>query len=68
MKLSVPCCRRFCPEMKIVEHWVMKQSDRWNGGSFWFGQKLSSVNWPLCVVPNYSFQQHGTFVKRSVKF
>ena len=68
VKLTVPCCRRLCPGTKIVEHWVMKQSNRWNGGSFRFGQKLFSVNWPLYMVPNYFFQQHGTFVKRSVKF
>ena len=41
----------------------MEQSARWNGGSFRFGQKLFSVNWPLSMVPNYFFQQHGTFVK-----
>ena len=54
--------------MKIVEHWAMEQSAKWNGGSFRFGQKLFSVNWPLCVVPNYFFQQDGTFVKQFVKF
>ena len=68
MKLTVPCCRRLCPEMKIVEHGAMEQSAKWNGGSFRFGQKLFSVNWPLCVVPNYFFQQDGTFVKQFVKF
>ena len=41
VKLTVPCCRRLCPEMKIVEHWVMKQSDRWNGGRVHFGSITS---------------------------
>ena len=41
VKFTVPCCRRLCPEMKIVEHWVMKQSDRWNGGRVHFGSITS---------------------------
>ena len=45
MKLTVPCCRRLCPEIKIVEHWVMEQSARWNGGSFRF-----------CLVKSYFLQ------------
>ena len=45
VKLTVPCCRRLCPEMKIVEHWVMEQSARWNGGSF-----------PFCSVKGYFLQ------------
>ena len=68
VKLTFPCCRRLCPKMKIVEQWVMGQLARWNGSSFRFGQKLFSVNWPLCVVPNYFFQQDGTIVKRSANF
>ena len=67
MKLTFPCCRRLCPEMRIVEHWVMEQLARWNCGLFRFGQKLFSVNWPLCVVPNYIFQKDETFVERPVK-
>ena len=45
VKLNVPCCRRLCPEIKIVEHWVMEQSARWNGGSFRF-----------CLVKSYFLQ------------
>ena len=67
VKLTVPCCRRLCPEMKIVEHWVMEQSARWNGGSFrfclvksYFLQTGSSA----CFL-NYYFTQDGTFVKDS---
>ena len=43
----------------------MKQSERWNGGSFRVGQKLFSANWQLCVFFNYYFTQDGTFVKDS---
>ena len=73
MKLTVPCCRRLCPEMKVLEHWVMKQSDRWNGGSFWFGQRLFSENWQLWVFSNYYFNLHKTelllkIVKQTVNF
>ena len=66
VKLTVPCCRRLRPEMKIVEHWVMEQSARWNGGSFRFGQELFSVNWPLWLVPNYFSHQDRTFAIRKV--
>ena len=44
VKLTVPCCRKLCPEMKIVDHWATEQSAKWNGGSFRFGQKPFSVN------------------------
>ena len=39
VKLTVPCCRRLCPEIKIAEHWVMEQSARWNGGFISFRSK-----------------------------
>ena len=68
VKLTVPCCRRLCPEMKNVEplgHGTIRQVE-WRFKLV--RSKLSSVNWPLCVVPNYFFQQDGTFVKRSIKF